>query len=305
MEFRQLRTFRTVATVLNFNRAAEQLHYAQSTVSAQIQALENDLGVQLFDRLGKRVLLTEAGERLLQYAEKMLDLADETVAELTGAQELEGSLTIRVPETFGVHLLPPAIKAFQFRFPKVRLRFTTCAHETLPKDLRLGITDLAFLLAESIQAADLRVEALGVEKLVLVSNPNHPLAGQSVVKTRDLADQTILLSKVDCGYRKVFERILAEERVRSFTVLEFSSVAAIKQCVTEGVGLTILPEIAVAKEMALGRLTDLQWIEGELEVALLMLWHKDKWLSPALCAFMDAVREIMDARSQISEQPAT
>jgi len=293
MEIRQLRTFRTVASLLSFNRAAEQLHYAQSSISAQIQALEEELDVQLFDRLGRRILLTEAGRCLLQYADKILDLAEETRAEVTGAREPQGSLTIRIPESFGVHRLPPVIKQFRSRFPKVRLRFTTCAHEGLQKDLRKGVTDLAFLLAESIQAADLGVEALGFETLVIVACPGHPLTSRQMVHTRDLAGEVLLLSKVDCSYRRLFEQILDQKKVRLDPMMEFNSVEAIKRCVMEGVGITMLPEIAVERDMAQGRLAAVNWAEGKLEVATLMIWYKERWLSPALSAFMDVARTVL------------
>ena len=96
MEIRQLKTFRTVAQLLSFNRAAEHLHYAQSSISAQIQALEEELGVKLFDRLGRGILLTEAGVGLLNYAEKILDLADETRSEVAGLEELEKALHLHI-----------------------------------------------------------------------------------------------------------------------------------------------------------------------------------------------------------------
>jgi DNA-binding transcriptional LysR family regulator len=152
MEIRQLRSFQTVANLLSFNKAAGQLHYAQSSISAQIQALEEDLGVQLFDRLGRKVVLTETGVQLLHYANKILDLVDQTHSEMAGDREPQGALTVRIPESFGVHRLPAVIKDFHSRFPKIKLNFITCTVEGLEKDLRKGITDLAFLLAESINA---------------------------------------------------------------------------------------------------------------------------------------------------------
>jgi len=293
MEIRQLRTFQTVAQMLSFNRAAERLHYAQSSISAQIHALEEELDVKLFDRLGRRISLTEAGERLLQYAEKILDLADETLAEVVRSKEPEGSLTIRVPESFCVHRLPPVVKQFRSRFPKVSLSFITCAVENLQKDLRKGITDLAFLLTESIQAADLEAEVLGFERIMLVASSGHPLAAKPEIQTRDLEGETILLSKVDCSYRRSFEQILDQGNIRTGATLEFNSVEAIKQCVTEGIGITILPEIAVAREIAQERLAALTWGEGEMEVALLMIWYKERWLSPTLSAFMEMTREML------------
>ncbi len=299
MEILQLRTFRTVARLLSFNRAAEQLHYAQSSISAQIHSLEDDLGVQLFDRLGRHIRLTEAGERLLQYAEKILDLAEETRAEVAGASEPKGSLTIRVPETFCAHRLPPVILKFRSSFPKVRLRFITCAFEGLQKDLRKGITDLAFLITESIQASDLGVEALGFESIVIVSHPDHPLASKSVVQTRDLEGETVLLSKVDCSYRKSFQQLLDQENVRLDRSLEFYSVEALKQCVIQGVGITILPEVTVEEDIAQRKLAVLPWTEGKLEMAILMIWYKERWLSPSLSAFMNMTREFIR-----SNQPA-
>ncbi|MCP4667130.1 MAG: LysR family transcriptional regulator [Deltaproteobacteria bacterium] len=291
MELRQLRTFQAVARMLSFNKAAQQLHYAQSSISAQIQALEEELEVKLFDRLGRRILLTEAGERLLQYAGKMLDLADETRAEVSPSKEPEGALTIRVPESFCVHRLPPVVRRFRSRFPKVRLAFITCAHEGLEKDLRKGITDLAFLLTESFQAADLEAKAIGFEHIVIVTHPGHPLAAKGEIQTRDLEGETILLSRVDCSYRRSFQQILDQENVRPGTTLEFNSVASIKQCVMEGIGITILPEVAVAKEIDQGRLASLTWGEEKLEVAALMIWYKDRWLSPTLSKFMDMARD--------------
>jgi DNA-binding transcriptional LysR family regulator len=293
MEIRQLRTFRSVAALLSFHRAAEQLHYAQSSISAQIQSLEAELGVQLFDRLGRRILLTEAGERLLQYAVKILDLAEETRAEVTGTRQPQGSLTIRIPETFGVCRLPPVVKLFKSRFPKVRLSFTTCAHEGLAKDLRKGVTDLAFLLTESIQDADLELETLGFESIRIVARPDHSLATKPVVRTQDLEGETILLSKVDCSYRRTFQQILNKKGVQPGASLEFSSVAVIKQCVVEGVGITILPEVSMADDIAQGRLAALAWEEDNLEVATLMIWYKDRWLSPTLSAFMEMTRKIL------------
>ena len=293
MEIRHLTTFQAVAKYLSFNRAARELNYAQSSVSAQVQALEQELGVRLFDRLGRRILLTEAGLKLFHYAEKMLDLADETRAEVVGAKELKGSLTIKVPETIGVHRLPAVIKEFKSRFRGVRLRFTSCSHEGLRKDLRTGTTDLAFLLAESIHAADLSCEALGIESLLLVAHPGHVLAAKAAVNACDLKGQTILFSTVDCSYRRSLEALLGQQKIAYDSSLDFNSVAALKQCVLAGVGMALLPEVSVAEDISRGRLKALAWAEGRLEVANLMIWYGNRWLSPTLKAFMEVAREIL------------
>ncbi len=293
MEIRQLKTFQTVATLLSFTQAAIQLNYAQSSISAQIQMLEEELGVKLFDRMGRRILLTDAGDRLLQYACKIIDLEEETRTEVAEAKEPRGSLTIRIPESFGVHRLPLVLKRFKARFPKVRLRFITCTHDGLQEDLRKGVTDLAFILAESISAGNLMTEVLGVESIVIVAAPDHPLTAKPIVKIKDLEGETILISKVDCSYLKSFQRLLLQKKVHPGNLLELNSVATIKQCIKEGIGITAIPRIAVQNELDQGHLVALPLEDGELEVAILMIWYKEKWLSSTLCAFMEIVRETL------------
>lgn len=295
MELRDLRTFAVVARLLSFHRAGAELHAAQSTVSARIAGLEADLGVRLFERLGRRVTLTEAGERLRAYAAKLVDLEDEARAWVAGASEARGSLSIRVPESLCAWRMGPVIRAFRQRFPQVALSFTACAHDGLDKDLRQGVTDLAFLMAEGIAARDLVVEVLGVERLVLVAAPGHRLAARPEVGPADLAGEALVLSRADCSYRRMFEGLLDERGVARAAGLEFASAAALRGCVMDGVGVSLLPELAVRRDVADGRLAVLPWAEGELETAVLMLRHKDKWLSPPLTAFMDLARGLLMA----------
>ncbi|GFK95321.1 HTH-type transcriptional regulator GltR [Fundidesulfovibrio magnetotacticus] len=293
MELRDLKTFVAVAGLLSFNRAGEALHAAQSTVSARIAAIEADLGVKLFERLGRRVALTEAGERLKDYARKILDLEDEARAWVSGEAEARGALTVRVPESLCACRMGGVIRRFRERFPNVRLSFTACTLEGLEKDLRQGVTDLAFLMADSIRAGDLVVELLGVERLLLVSAPGHRLAALGQVGAEDLRGETLVLSTADCSYRRMFEGLLSEKGVETAAGVAFSSAAALRGCIMDGVGVSLLPELAVRADLEAGRLAALDWRGGELETAVLMIRHKDKWLSPPLAAFMDMVRETL------------
>ena len=121
MEFRQMRTFATVARLLSFNRAADELNYSQSTVSSQIMALEQEFGVPLFERLGRRIRLTEPGQRLVPYATRVLEIVEEAKSDVTGQSLRKGALSIRVPESFAVHRLSPIIGKYRERHPGVRL----------------------------------------------------------------------------------------------------------------------------------------------------------------------------------------
>ena len=293
MELRQLKTFRTVATMLSFHRAADVLNYAQSTISAQIKALEEELGVRLFDRLGKRIVLTHAGELLSLYAQKMLDIEAETLSEVRGRTQPQGSLTIRVPQTIGNSYMPKILGEFRKQFPLVGFDFNTCAFHSLEHELQTGVTDLAFLLAESIQSASLNAEPLRFERVIVVCNKNNPLAQEKDISTKELATQPIFLAKSDCGYRMVFEQMLTKENVEPGIILEFNSLEMLKACLKTSTGVAVIPEITVQTEIERQELEIVHWSENFIDIAILMIWHRDKWLSSALSAFMDTARAVM------------
>ncbi len=291
MDLQRLQTFRTVATLMNFNRAARVLNSTQSTVSARIKSLENEIGVLLFKRIGKIIQLTEAGAKMLVYADKLLAIEEEALAEVAGRNTTSGLLTIRMPQTVATHYLPRVLYDYQPRFPGMRLDITSCALHSLEHELRIGTVDLAFLFADSIAAKNLVAEVLRIETLVVVSHPNHPLAAMESVDFTDLEGQVLLLPKSDCGYRMEFEQTLAAMRVKPAAVIEMNSIEAIKQTLQTGLGVTLIPEIAVRQEVEKGRLARARWVD-DLETGVLMIRCQDKWCHPALEAFMDTMRRL-------------
>ena len=228
-----------------------------------------------------------------QNACKMLELEEAARAELLEQAQMAGSLTIRVPESFCVHRLPQVVAEFHQEMPQVKLRFITCAQEGLKRDLRKGITDLAFLLTEAVQSRDLKAEILGTEQLVFVAAPNHPLSNRNYFDLSMLTDQTLLLSRVDCSYRQLLMQSLQAVQTKPKKILEFNSVAAIIACVRKGMGLTLIPRVAVRQEINTKKLVALPWSEGDCEVAQLMIWHQNKWISPILQRFMDITRNLL------------
>jgi DNA-binding transcriptional LysR family regulator len=301
MDLQRLQTFRTVATLMNFNQAAEVLHYSQSAVSAQIKSLENQIGILLFQRIGKSIRLTEAGAKMLVYADKLLAIKEEAVAEVTGRNKVSGLLTLRMPQTVATHYLPYVLGDYQPRFPGIRLDITSCAMHSLEHELRIGTVDLAFLFADGIGATNLECELLRSEPLVIVTHPGHPLAARKSANFQDLEGQVLLLPKSDCGYRMIFEQTLAAEQVTPATIIEMNSIEAIKQTIKAGVGVTIIPEMTIRSDVEKGAMARVRW-EEDLETGVLMIHYKDKWRSPAVEAFMDAMRRFVPRQHEHREQ---
>lgn len=197
MEFRQLKTFRAVAENLSFTKTAEKLYMAQSSVSAQIKALEEELQTKLFDRIGRRVLITDAGLKLYEYARRMDDMTDEIQSELSGSGYKSGSLTIRVPETIASVYIPEIVEQFYMLNPEVNLIFINCSDRQLKEELNSGRIDLAFLMTDSINFKDVNIQFLKTENIVLVSGSSHPLSARSCITPGDLKNRTFLLPKTD------------------------------------------------------------------------------------------------------------
>ncbi|MFP5501436.1 MAG: LysR family transcriptional regulator [Candidatus Sericytochromatia bacterium] len=292
MELRQLSTFKAVAEAMSFTRAAEALNYAQSSVTAHVHALEEELGVPLFERLGRRIVLTKAGERLLEYADKLLRLAGEAQSVVPAGDEPAGSLVIGAPESLLTYRMLPVLRGFRARCPRVKVVFRPGTCLELRRALSAGTLDVAVLLEEPVEAPGLVVEELFPESLELIAHPEHRLAGVPM-GPRDLEGEALLMPEAGCSYRVMLESRLAEAGVHPGSITEFASLEAIKQCVMAGLGVGILPEVAVSGEVATGRMVILPWHDLPFGFVTQVAWHKDKWMTPALLAFIEVLNEIL------------
>ena len=292
MELRHLRTFKAVARNRSFTRTAKELGYVQSAVTAHIKALEADLGVRLFDRLGRHIALTEAGRGLLTYATEILDLTEDARVAVAGGGKPAGTLRISASETLCVYRLPPVLEEFGKRYPEVRVIFEPSKNGTLDPTLRRGLSegavDAAFVIeTERRDSTELVYETLVWEPLVLVANPDHPLVEACEVRPADLAGESVLLAEKGCGFREVFEQQLGRAGVKPKAEVEFTSAEAIKRCVESGMGVAVLAAVSVAEEVRSGRLATLNWAESGFHVSTQVLHHRGKWISPSLQAFLD------------------
>jgi DNA-binding transcriptional LysR family regulator len=161
--------------------------------------------------------------------------------------------------------------------------------------LKAGVVDLGFLILDKFQADSLATETLRPIPLVMVTHPAHPLAAGSPIEVSQLKGEPLIVPASDCSYVQMLDRILIEQKVKLSPVWRFNSIGAIKQAVLSGIGVTILPEVAVKSELSDGSLVALPWREGGITANLLMIWQKNKWLPPVLQAFMEMVREDLAA----------
>jgi DNA-binding transcriptional LysR family regulator len=290
VELRQLVTFQAVVRSRSFTAAAERLSYSQSNVTAHIQALEEELKSRLFERLGRHVVLTAAGQRLLVYADRLVELMEETLHEVPEPASPSGVLTIGACETLCAYFLPSILMHFRREFPAVRLVIHGDHCPGLPGRLLDGDIDVALILDEPLDLPAFAIEDLAREPLTIVVRSDHRLASPLPVRPSALRDESFILYQQGHACRRALDEALGRPSMRPQTTLEFNSDEAIKQCVLAGIGVGVVARMAVGHELAEGSLVALNVPDLHITLATQMLWHKDKWLSPALRAFAHVIR---------------
>ncbi|MBT9331845.1 LysR family transcriptional regulator [Paracidobacterium acidisoli] len=291
MEVRQLQTFCVLAEELNFTRTAERVNTVQSNVTSQIKALEEELGSPLFDRLAKRVVLTDAGRRFLPHAEQALAAMEQGQRAVKFDAEPSGPLRIGSPESVLTYRLPQVLQMYRKRYPKVELIFRPYGNEPFSELFESGRLDMAIRMSDTAGGGQVLAERLRLERVFFVAHPEDPLAKARAVQPKDLEGQVLLLTESGCSYRLKIDQMMASFNIRPGNVTEFSSVEALKQCVATGMGIGLLPEIVVAAELKKRQIAVLRWTGPKLDIATHILWHKDKWMSPAMQAFLDLLRQ--------------
>ncbi|HNC51867.1 MAG TPA: LysR substrate-binding domain-containing protein [Accumulibacter sp.] len=287
---RQLQIFSVAASHLSFARAAENLHLTHAAISLQIKQLEDVSGTLLFERIGKRVFLTEAGEILLNHTRQILQSlkeADEALLALKGLKG--GRIAVAVAST-AEYFAPGLLAQFRKTQADLRIRLLIDNRDTVSRLLSGNEVDLAIMGRPPAQLDAVAV-AFAPNPLVIVANSDHPLSRMASVAIEDLAGETLIVREPGSGTRLAMEEFFDERSIKARIGMEMGSNEAIKQAVIAGLGISFLSQHTLGLELRAGRLTILK-VEG---TPVMRRWHivrhKSKHLTPALSAFWDFVLE--------------
>jgi DNA-binding transcriptional LysR family regulator len=254
MDLRQLEIVKTVAESGSFTAAARLLHVSQSAISRQILVLEEELKEPVFLRLGRRVRLTPAGEAVLQLGRRVLaDVRDTTSAIVERQRKLTGSIHLAGGMTVCLHVFPALLKEYRRQHPDVEVKLTTGGTPQLLERLRSGVVDVA-LLTLPVEGNDLTQVPVMREELLLVAHASHALLKQRRIRARDLDRQRLVLFERGSSTRTVIDDMLRREQIEPRVVMETENVEILKALVASGLGMTIIPYQAIAREVRAGQL---------------------------------------------------
>jgi DNA-binding transcriptional LysR family regulator len=292
MEIRQLRAFAAIAETGSFTATALRLHVTQAAISMQIKQLETELGVQLFVRAPRKILLTQAGEIFLERSRKILRDHDATVAimaELAGAKR--GRLRVGSASAMvSTDPLPDLLFRLRDKYQDADLSVTSGTSETLVKHIIAGELDIAFV-SLPVDVQGIQTLVLNEDELVAIASPRHRFADKRVVTPQQLGEEKLILGEQGGNTRRLIDQFFVAAGVRPTVTMELSRQAAIRRMVEEDMGVGIVPAQSVKNEVDAGKLVS-WWIEGaRINWSLGLAWLKEGYDTPIHRSFIELSRE--------------
>ena len=292
MADRRLQVFQTVARLLSFTKAAEELHMTQPAVTFQVRQLEEQFNTRLFDRTHNRISLTDAGKRVHECAERIFELyaeMDNSVRELTG--DISGVLILGASTTIAEYMLPVLLGDFKVKYPDITIRLKVANTDGIVSQVENNTIDLGVVEA-SVNNKNLVVEKCRTDHLVLIVPPGHELAKEEVVPIKRVADYPFICREEGSGTREVMIESMHDAGVSTSDlniVMELGSLEAIKGAVESGMGVSILSNATIQKELRLGTLAAVQ-IDPPIDRPFSFVHQKQKFRVRAMDELLSFAR---------------
>ncbi|MGN0405452.1 MAG: LysR family transcriptional regulator [Bariatricus sp.] len=287
MEFREITTFLQVAKFKSFSRAAEQLGYTQAAVTIQIKNLEKELGVHLFDRIGKQTLLTHQGRVFYEYASNIARDISQAKDALSNPEELTGKLCLGTIESVCASVFPGLLREYHRRYPKVNIKIVTDSPEVLLHMMDKNTLDIVYFLDKPVYNTKWVKVLEKPEDVFFVSSSENPLSKRSKLNLDEVIGQPFISTEKDASYRLLLEESLAEKGYELHPFLETGNTEFIINQLRHNLGVSFLPGFIVKKDLDSGRLSTLDVQDFQLQVCRQIVYHKDKWVTREMQAFLE------------------
>lgn len=292
MDTNVLKTFIAVCEYSGFSAAAKELGYTQSTVSSQIKQLEKELDVRLFDRYYHKINLTEKGVLVLQQARNILKAQAKMLDSLNSAESIEGEIRLSMSSSVCSRYFKNDFLRFHHQYPEIKVEITENGTEQMFDKLRKNETDLVFTLDRHIYDSDFIICAEQEEQVHFIAAADNPVAGCSW-KLSEISQNEFVLTEQAMSYRKILNETLASQSLEIRPVLEIGNPIQICELVKNSSLLSFLPDFISEKYVKDGQIKRLDVAGCPVTVWTQLLLHKNKWRSPAINAFIEFYKEVM------------
>lgn len=289
MDIRGLEVFLSVAKHLNYTRAGEEVNLSQPSVSVRIRQLETELGVKLFEQLGKKVTLTEAGALLVPHARRVMTAITDAKQSMEEWQGLErGSIRIGGSTTPGMYLIPKIIASFKKRYPKIEVYLGIRDTRQVEEGVIRNEFDFGFV-GGHLAGDEVEVESWLTDHLVLIAAPNHRFARKRYVTRHHLRQESFILREPGSATRASIMNYLEKSGLK-LTTMEMENPESVKKAVQSGLGIAFISRFAVETELKAKTLTTVRVRDLVIARELKIVYRRDKHQSPAARAFIEIAR---------------
>ena len=287
MNFRKLKIFYETAQHLNMTKVAKEMYISQPSISQSINELESELGVKLFDRIGKKLYLTHEGEVFLNYTRRILNLYDESVKIIRDINLNEkGKLVIGASTTIGIYILPEIIKEFSSKFKDIEISLIIENTKNIEKLILENKVDFAFVEGD-IHSEEIIKEVIWKDELVFICGEENALKNYKQVYVNEIANEKLIMREEGSGTREHTELFFKKNKIKFSTFLELGSTEAIKKTVEANLGISCLSYIVVKDKIKNNELYMFRLNEGKIERDLFLILHSDKFISNNMKAFIE------------------
>jgi len=287
----QLKIFYFAAKNGNLSAAADELYITQPAVTKGIQRLQEYYDIKFVDFVGKKLILTDAGEILYKIAEKIFEMESQAEESIRDFQQRQrGHIRILSSESFGEYYLPHIIIPFCKTYPLVRLSMNILPTEQVVENTASLNCDLGFI-SYPVEHKKLALREVLEDKLVIIAPPDHPLAHKQKLKPKDLTGQNFIMHERESAPRRAIEEFIRKNSLALKIPLELSSNRAIKRAVEKGIGIALISRKVASEEISAKRLNAIDLADPSMKRKFFLVHHKDKYISETLRLLMDRVFE--------------
>jgi DNA-binding transcriptional LysR family regulator len=295
MDVRDLKVFLSVSKHLNYTRAGEEINLSQPSVSVRIRQLESELRVKLFEQLGKKVVLTDAGQLLVPYANRVIAAVDDAHHAIDELQGLErGSLRIGASTTPGMYLVPQVVARFKRSHSKIDIHLRIKDTREVEDGVLNNEFDFGFV-GGHLAAAEVSAHAWLTDELLLIVSPDHRLTNKKTVRKQDLEGERFIVRESGSATRATIVTQLQQANFELETVIEMENPESIKKAVQSGLGIAFISKFAIATELKAKTLTAIRVRDLTINRELKIVHRKDKHLSRAALAFIEMARRDLNS----------
>lgn len=296
MDIRHFKTFKSIIEEGSFSNAASKIGYTQSTVTSQIQQLEQELSIKLFEKIGRNMVLTPIGKELISYTDELLETVKKIESIGKNDNIPRGKLKIAIADSLMSYKLKDVLSLFKQKAPNVSISIVSLNCFVINDMLVKGEVDIGLLYDVGTHKESLTSVQLTQFPLALVCSPLLEHDKIDFCTQNQAIDTSLIINEPNCIYRKIFETYLRSNNITLNSTIELWSIEAIKNCVSSNLGISFLPRFVIENELKNNKLKEIKANCSDSKITAIYSYHKNKWISPAMSLFMQLVEENFESK---------